>query len=300
MSEGFPPPVVGRRPGRGWESVTRGIHVPVGCPALYGWQLLLPADGCFTHLTAARVRGWWLPPLPEDLPVFVSMGSSDARPVRAGVHSMRLTRPAQFELIKGLRTASAPEILLACARHLGVMDLCVLIEGAVMRGDATLAGLRSHPLKQRKGAPALRAALRLADDRSESPWETLLRLMHVSFAIDVQPQYDVIVDGQLLARGDLWLVGTRTLHEYDGAEHLAKGQQRKDLRRSRRLDRAGWTRRGFTNQDVLHRAGSILRDADAATGRPHQPERVRAWNELLRGSLFTPAGQRRLLGQLGN
>ena len=60
----------------GWTSVTPGAHVATTAPelrdALRAWHLVLPATAAFTHLTAAALRGWWLPaPVPR--PVFVSV-----------------------------------------------------------------------------------------------------------------------------------------------------------------------------------------------------------------------------------
>jgi len=88
--------------------------------------------------------------------------------------------------------------------------------------------------------------LNLADPRSESPWETLLRLLLVCCGIDVQPQYEVPGAFGAVARADLWVVGTRTLQEFDGEVHLQPAQQKRDLRRLRRLDREHWTRHGYT------------------------------------------------------
>lgn len=51
-----------------------------------------------------------------------------------------------------------------------------------------------------------------------------------------------------------------------------------------------WIRRGYTSTDVTGRGVTILRDADLSLGRPHQPERIRAWHRLLVESLFTPTG----------
>jgi hypothetical protein len=36
-----------------------------------------------------------------------------------------------------------------------------------------------------------------------------------------------------------------------------------------------------------------------ALGRAHDPHRIDAWHALLRESLFTPSGQRRLLDRMG-
>jgi hypothetical protein len=52
-------------------------------------------------------------------------------------------------------------------------------------------------------------------------------------------------------------------------------------------------------EDVLYQGPAILRDADRATGRPHQPARIEAWHDLLRDSLFSAAGRRRLVRRLG-
>lgn len=41
---------------------------------------------------------------------------------------------------------------------------------------------------RRRGAPALRAAMQYADGRAESPWESLLRLLHQLCDVSVEPQ----------------------------------------------------------------------------------------------------------------
>jgi len=258
------------------------------------WQRLLPAQGSFTHLTGARLRGWWLPPLPEDLPVWLGMGRNDVRPDRAGVRTIRLAANANHDVLDGLRVAAAEELLLACARDLGLLDLVVLIDAALHSGDLDLDDLRRAADQRRRGAPALRSAIPFAHPKSESAWETLLRVFHVVCQIHVEPQHELLVDDHVIARGDLWLVGTNVFHEYDGSDHLKRRQQVKDLRRARRLDEQSIVRHGYTSEDLLQRGVSILRDADRSVGRAHDPSRVRAWHALLRESLFTPAGMSRM------
>ena len=85
-------------------------------------------------------------------------------------------------------------------------------------------------------------------------------------------------------------MGTRTLHEYDGEHHRTRAGHTSDLRRERRLSSAGWTRHGYTAHDLLYRAVGVLRDADQAIGREHDPGRIRPWHALLSDSLFTPRG----------
>jgi very-short-patch-repair endonuclease len=195
--------------------------------------------------------------------------------------------------LDGLPVDAAPEVLLACACQCSVLDMVVLVDGALHAGACTLEQLWRCACGRRRGAPRLRIALRYADPRSESAWETLLRVLHVVCEVPVEPQFILHdVSGRFVARADLRVSGTRALHEYDGEHHLARSQQHRDLVRARRITDEGWIRRGYTSHDVLHNAVGVLRDADLALGRPHRPDRVRRWHRLLAESLFTPSGQR--------
>lgn len=294
----------GQRPGSGWVPVTRGVHrlAAVEAPFLVelrAWAEVLPPSARFTHLTAARLHGLWLPPLPRGIPVTVATPAHASRPQRRGLRVLRPTTSAEPVLVHGLPTASPAEAILAAGRDLGLLDLLVLVDSALHRGCVSLAELHRVARGRRRGAPLLRAVLEQTDGRSESPWETLLRALHGALGVDVVPQHVVLDEaGAFVARGDLWLAGTRTLHEYDGGDHLTREQQREDLRRARRLERSGWTRRGYTSDDVLHRSVTILADIDRSLGRPHDPTRVRDWHALLRASCFTPSGRAALRRRL--
>lgn len=256
--------------------------------------------GCFTGLTSALVREWWLPPLPESWPVFMAMGLDDPRPMRGGVLTSRHTRQIGFEEVQGLRCAVAAETLLACARWLCVVDMVVLVDCVLHTGAATRTEIEEVIRPRRPGARRLREALALADERSESPFETLLRLLHVWCGVDVEPQFEVVdSDGVLIAVIDLWVVGTTSAHEFDGDEHEKAPRRVKDRRRDRRLERADYVRRGYTAGDVLLRPVTVLADADRALGRPHDPSRIRPWIAQLRDSLFTPSGRSAFLARVG-
>ncbi len=276
---------------------SRGVHrladLGEGAEAaLHAWQLLMTDTGCFTGLTSALVRGWWLPPLPDATPVFMAMGLDDPRPMRRGVVTSRHTRQVGFEEVSGLRCAVGAETLLACARWLGVIDMVVLVDCALHTGAATREDIEEVIRPRRPGARRLRQALELADGRSESAYETLLRLLHLSCGIEVVPQFEVCdTDGVLVARVDLWVVGTKSAHEFDGDEHEKAPRRVQDRRRDRKLDKGGYVRRGYTAGDVIRRPVTVLEDADRAVGRPHDPSRIRPWMAELRESLFTPAGQ---------
>ena len=281
--------------------VSHGVHRPRGSVSdLPAWQLVLPPDARFTGLTAAGLNKWWVPPLPPGLPVFAASTAASPRPRRPGLQvSRHPDLPAALDL-NGLRVDPPAYTLLSCARDLGLLDVIVLVDSALHREDCTAREIATVAAHRRRGAPRLRTALALADSRSESAWETLLRVLHVTCEIDVVPQY-VLQDqqGAFLGRADLWIWGTNALHEYDGEHHLSRHQQRRDLRRARRLTNDEWVRRGYTSADLLQQAVTVLRDADLALGREHRPSRIRRWHELLRDSLFTSSGQQRLRRRLG-
>lgn len=123
-------------------------------------------------------------------------------------------------------------------------------------------------------------------------------MFHVLCDVPVEPQFEVYDEGGVfVARGDLWVRGTTSLHEYDGAVHRDRRTHVRDLARERALANNGWTRRGYTSGDLLGRSHVMLRDADAALGRAHDPRRLDPWLAALRVSLFSPGGKARLLSR---
>jgi len=284
-----------------WHRVTRGAARTAAKDAEDAWlgdlatiQLVLPADSRWTHLTGARLRGWWLPPVPRGLPLLAA-GTTQVR--RRGVSHARRAEVRPAQIVKGIRVDPAVDILVACARDLGELDLLCLVVGALVTKDCALSELTAVAERSFRGARALRRVLRRASDLPESIWEVLLAELHRSVGIEVKPQHVVHHPdtGAFVARGDLWLVGTRVLHEYDGAGHRDADQHANDLVRDRRLDRARWRRRGYVSRDLLDDAVHVLSDADEAVGRRHRPERIRPWYALLQDSLFTPRGRHALL-----
>lgn len=169
---------VGRSPGRPWVRVTHGLHRTAACADLDAWQRLLPATAAFSHLTAAALHGWWLPELPTGHPVLVDQPLAASRSRRTGLRVTRTVHPVPVQRLDGLRVATPAHTLLACARDLGLLDLVVLVDCALRAGCTTEEVAAAAGGRQR-GAPRLRRALGLADRRSESPWETALRLLHV-------------------------------------------------------------------------------------------------------------------------
>jgi very-short-patch-repair endonuclease len=300
--------VVGQVRRRGWRRVGFGLYRrgghddPVGLgdfeADLQAWQQVLPDSGCITHLTAAALYGMWLPPLPPRLPIFVSMAKSQTRPKRPELLVMRHTRPIATLRRDGLLLATPEETILACARDLSLLDLVVLGDSALQLGLTSTADLFASASRRRWGAAAMTRAVGWMDRRAESPWESLLRVFHRVCGVRVEPQHNVYHGGRFVARGDLWLTGTRMLHEYDGAVHRDRRTHVQDLERDRRLVAAGWNRRGYTSRDLLHRPEVILADAEATLGRRHRVDRLDPWLGMVAESLFSADGQARLRRRL--
>lgn len=325
-------PVLGRVRRRGWRRVSHGLYVPdsnfsgqAGLPPertptrprgmsasyetstprstdrmeLRGWAMVLPPGGLFTHLTAAAIRRWWLPPCPHNLPVFAAVPDAGWRPRRVGLHVTRFTSTVPGQPVDGLPVAAPAEILLAAARHLALVDLVVLADGALHLGDVTIEQLTAIA-RGRRGGPLLCRAIQMMDGRSESPGETLLRLMHVTCGVPVEVQARILDEyEQTVARADLRIVGTKRLAEYDGAHHRDLRQYERDRARERRLQELGWQRYAYSATTTIRQPHLIIRDADHALDRRHDPARLDAWFPLIQTSTFTDSGMAGLRARLG-
>ncbi|GCD89045.1 hypothetical protein [Nocardioides sp. LS1] len=260
------------------------------------WQLVLPAGAAFTHLTAAALLGWHTPTLPEHLPVFAVVGQGDPRPRRPGLLCSRVLRPAPPRLVHGLPVEPVDQILLRLARDLGHLDLVVIIDSARRLGHITPAAMARVLNSRRPGVRNLRAAWEASTAKSQSAGETVLRLFDECMEVPVEPQALLHDEaGNVVGQADLLVVGTKQLHEYDGAVHRRKDQHRVDLRRERGLARAGYQRRGFTLDDLLNHPAVTMHEVDRDLERGHVMARLRAWRALVDNSLYSEPGRRRLV-----
>lgn len=297
------PPTPARLRSRDFESPTRGVHRAVGditltehCAAI---QLALPADAVFSHLTAAALRCWPLPEIPA-LPIIASTDSEAPHHDRRGVYVRRCAVPNEDrQSVDGVRVASPEWTILELAEDLALIDLVCVINAAVRRGDTTLERLRARVVPRRRGARTMRRALRLADPRSESWWETVLRLAHVLCDIEVEPQVELRdADGMFVARLDLRIKGTDRGVEYDGADHRDRERHREDLAREKRLARMDTERYGYTKTEIVDTPQMVVRDAEDALGLPRDPSRGKVWLDELQQSSITPSGFARLARRL--
>jgi hypothetical protein len=281
-----------------FEQVTHGVHAVKGsvselaarCRAI---QRALPPEAMFTHYTGARLRGWQLPWLPQRLPIFASVPSGGTHLYRRGLYVARTNEASVgVDVIGGVRVGAPWAILAQLAQDLSLLDLVAVIDSALHLKDCTVSDIGDSIRPYQRGGRRLGRALAYADGRAESWWETPLRLLHVWSGIDVEPQYEVFDEGgRFVARGDLWIVGTRRLHEYDGDHHERPKTRRRDLARDKGLARILFERYGYVATDVVGGSENIIRDAEAALGLPHRPHRLRRWRAEVARSTLSSAGR---------
>ena len=258
---------------------------------LRAWRLVLPDGAVFTHVTGARLLGWRLPHLPGPVPVFAAVHGTERRPRRAGLICSRLVTTGNSSGPRSptdLPVDAPEEILLRAARDLGHLDLVILLDSAKALGHVDDERMAAVLASRRPGTRALAAACSASDPRSESAGETILRIFHRVMDVPVVPQVDLFDDHRrVIARADLLVTGTRSIHEYDGAGHRTQMQHRSDLRRERALAQAGYARRGYTLDDLLNHAAAVMHELDRALERRHRPHRLHRWRTMVDHSAYS-------------
>ncbi|MCL8253234.1 hypothetical protein AERO_17750 [Aeromicrobium fastidiosum] len=240
--------------------------------------LVLPDDAVFTHVTAAVLRGWWMP-MADTFPLVACTDGETTHHDRRGVFVRRCDIPPGHRQRLGDVAVASPEwTIVELSEHLALLDLVAVIDGALHLGHTTVADIRATMRRGRRGVRVLRRALDLADGRSESWWETMLRLLHVLSGFAVDPQERVLIRaGVEVARVDLRIRGTRRVVEYDGSGHRDREQHQDDLRREKALQREGLERYGYIATEIVGGARQIVRDAEDAAGRAHVGSRADLW-----------------------
>lgn len=265
---------------------------------LKAYLLVLPPGAAFTHVTGARLLGWQLPKLPEQVPVFAAVTGDAARPRRHGLICSRLVERDSPVSRHGLPVERAEEILLRAARDLSLLDLLILLESALHLGHIDRDRMDAVLASGRPGVRMLREAWRRCTGKSHSGGETVLQAFHRVMEVPVRPQFEVYDGhGQLVARADLHVLGTNQLHEYDGEHHRRKDQHKVDLRRERGITAASHVRKGFVLDDLLNHPVVVMHEIDNALGRPHDLDRLRRWRRLVDNSLYSDAGRSRVMNR---
>lgn len=129
-----------------------------------------------------------------------------------------------------------------------------------------------HRFSGARWVRTLRTVAPLADARSESPGESVLRLKMVERRIPVEPQVEVWDDARFVARLDLADRESMFGGEYDGDEwHSTPEQRAHDRARRRDADDQGWTLAVFRKENVF----GPLADVDRIAADAYRRARAR-------------------------
>jgi hypothetical protein len=201
----------------GWGDPTRGVFVsPEADPfrASVRAALLVCPSGVVGGTTAARLWKLWGLPMwtPAERPqIFLPVG--DTYGVRSGVRLHSGLRPGERTTRCGFPVAKLSPTVDHLASVFAPDDLVCLLDRALQLGWAPKL---TSPRSQRK----LRAALALTDRRSESPFETRIRIRLVRAGLAPETlQFELFTtDGRVYARLDMAWPSVKLAVEADGRE----------------------------------------------------------------------------------
>jgi hypothetical protein len=119
----------------------------------------------------------------------------------------------------------------------------------------------------------------LADPRSESAMETVLRMVIVIPGMPPPKPQAVLRDhlGGWLARVDLLGADGTSVLEFDGADHNEPGRREADASRWRMLNRHGFVVYPYTKRDIFSGALHVISDYETALDLPPDPQRAQDW-----------------------
>ena len=151
-----------------------------------------------------------------------------------------------------LPLASALDCAAQALRCMAPMAALVIVDSALAARRVSVAEIYAR--LGTKGSASARILLTLADANSESPLETIARVLLRIHGLDVQTQ--VYLAG--VGRVDLLVEGILVV-ELDGFEHHSgRAQYRNDRRRANALTCMGLRLVRFTYEDVVHRPNWVV------------------------------------------
>ena len=205
-------------------------------------------DEAFSHETAARLLHLPLPlPWDEAERVHISGETELPRLRRRGVISHRGLERRSVVTVHGVPCTDALTTWADLANTTLLDDLIVLGDAIVRRGGChSPADLRAATVSRarRRGVVRMRAAQDLVRVGSESPMETLARLVFVRGDLPEPELNAAILDnaGEWLATGDFVWRERKVVAEFDGDHHRTDRRQWQiDVARRESVQEAGWT-----------------------------------------------------------
>jgi very-short-patch-repair endonuclease len=253
---------------RGWTRPVRGVLVAPDPPDPFRTSvraaLLARPDAVVSGVSAARLHKlqglpqWRPAELPHLLiPAGFTYDERAGVRLRSGLHPAGATRRAGFPVTTLDSTVGAMTLVLP------LDDLICLVDSALRQRWAPV-------LKPRSGKRKLLRALTMADGRSESAFETRLRLLFVRAGIPPEIlQFRVYTEaGREIARLDMAWPSVKLAVEADGREtHDALPALYRDRVRANDLELEGWMILRFTWFDLVSRPEWVLNQVHRALNR---------------------------------
>lgn len=236
--------------------------------------LVLPAGVAVSHTTALWLYridvGPWRP--------LQFSTDSDAQAKRSGIVHRRRGRLSP-RTWRGLPVLGPDRTFVDCATQLGLIDLVIVGDWLLHLKLTDLKQLTEYVNSRHlDGVRRARRAVTLVREGSESPKETLIRLMIVFARLPEPACNKLILDdvGRFIARGDLIYFRWKVLVEYDGWQHERDPRQRqRDRERREMLEEHGWRVIVITSQDLRRpkaipwRVHAALKARGYRGGPPH-------------------------------
>ncbi|MDQ1085050.1 MULTISPECIES: endonuclease domain-containing protein [Microbacterium] len=227
-------------------------------------------DQFFSHVTSATLWGMPLPFAPR-VPLHVSAIPPAREPRARGIQGHRLAMPTDgITLLGGLPLATRAETWGQLAPVLRIEDLVAAGDWCLSHGDSW-TDLEAVALRERRrGAVLLREAVGLVRQGSESPRESIVRMILVRAGLP-EPELNWTLRtaaGVFVARLDMAYPKQRVAVEYDGRHHADSSQFLQDADRWRAISAEGWTlvrvvahHLATPERDVIAPVRRALRDA---------------------------------------
>lgn len=204
--------------------------------------LTLTPSAAFSHSTAASLLGL---PTPTSELAHVTVPSKNLRGSRRAVawHVANVSAIG----VQGLPCTNPLRTWLDLGAVLELPELVAATDCLLRRGLVTWDQL--EPPKRTRGAMRLRRAAFLADARSLSPRESIIRVhLHLAGLPRPELNFNVIVDRGWVACADLAWPQYRVIVEYDGKHHGSDRQRHQDALTRNELAACGWQIRVLTDQ----------------------------------------------------
>lgn len=193
--------------------------------------------GRVTCVSAAELRGWWLPA--RDAAVHVAVPATASRLPSQGcrVHWSPGPAPAARDRVDD----SVVNILFHVARCMPAQDAAAVWDSAIRKGDAAPQALERVQWRCQAAAEIAALSSALSDSGIETRFVWIMRTCSVRVA------QQVMIDGHYIDA----LIGERLLVQLDGFEHHRAGDRRRDLEADARLVLRGYTVLRFDYFQVL-------------------------------------------------